>query len=169
LPLYFGINLSPIQVARDDVARVAETALREHGISGNRLAIELTESVIVGDPERAGKTLEALKACNAIVAMDDFGTGFSNLASLQKLPIDVLKIDRSFVTGMLEDSDKVALVRAILSLAQALGMTTTAEGIESAELARTLAALGCTTGQGYLFSHPLDSDAALAFALNALR
>jgi diguanylate cyclase (GGDEF)-like protein len=169
LPLYFGVNLSPIQVARDDVARVAESALRDHGVAGNRLAIELTESVIVGDPERAGKTLEALKAFNAIVAMDDFGTGFSNLASLQKLPIDVLKIDRSFVTGMLEDSDKVALVRAILSLAQALGMTTTAEGIESAELARTLAALGCTTGQGYLFSHPLDSDAALAFALNALR
>lgn len=169
LPLYFGVNLSAIQVARDDVATVAESALRDHGIAGNRLSIELTESVLVGDPDRAGKTLEALKACDAIVAMDDFGTGFSNLASLQKLPIDVLKIDRSFVTGMLDDSDKVALVRAILSLAQALGMTTTAEGIETAELARTLAALGCTTGQGYLFSQPLDSDAALAFALSGLR
>lgn len=169
LPLYFGVNLSPIQVARDDVATVVASALREHRLAGNRLAIELTESVIVSDPDRAGKTLEALKACDAIVAMDDFGTGFSNLASLQRLPIDVLKIDRSFVTGMLDDPDKVAIVRAILSLAQALGMTTTAEGIESAELARTLAALGCTTGQGYLFSRPLDGDAALAFALNALR
>ncbi len=169
LPIYVGVNLSPIQVARDNVASVVENVLRNYGIAGKRLSIELTESVIVGDPERAGKTLKALKACDAIVAMDDFGTGFSNLASLQKLPIDVLKIDRSFVTGMLDDPDKVAIVRAILSLAQALGMKTTAEGIETAELARTLAALGCTTGQGYLFSQPLDSDSALAFALNALR
>ncbi len=169
LPLYVAVNLSPIQVARDTMAQAVSQGLREHGISGKRLAIELTESVIVSDPDRAGKTLEALKACDAIVAMDDFGTGFSNLASLQKLPIDVLKIDRSFVTGMLEDRDKVAIVRAILSLAQALGMTTTAEGIETTELALTLAALGCTTGQGFLFSRPLESDAALAFALNALR
>ncbi len=169
LPIYFGVNLSPIQVARDDVATVVASSLRNHCLAGNRLSIELTESVIVGDPERAGKTLEALKCCDAIVAMDDFGTGFSNLASLQKLPIDVLKIDRSFVTGMLDDPDKVAIVRAILSLAQALGMTTTAEGIETAELARRLAALGCTTGQGYLFSRPLDNDDAFSFALNALR
>lgn len=168
LPIYVGINLSHIQVARDDVPGVVAATLKHHDVSGNRLAIELTESVIVGDPERADRTLRALKACDAIVAMDDFGTGFSNLASLQKLPIDVLKIDRSFVTEMLDDPDKVAIVRAVLGLAQALGMKTTAEGVETAELARTLAAMGCTTGQGYHYARALSGDEALAFALNSL-
>lgn len=168
LPIYVGINLSHIQVARDDVPGVVASTLKHHNVSGHRLAIELTESVIVGDPERADRTLRALKACNAIVAMDDFGTGFSNLASLQKLPIDVLKIDRSFVTEMLDDPDKVAIVRAVLGLAQALGMKTTAEGVETAELARTLAAMGCTTGQGYYYARALTADEALGFALNSL-
>ena len=168
LPLYMGVNLSPIQVVRDDVAAMVAGALRTHRLAGTRLSLELTEGVIVSDPERAGRTLEALKACDAQVAMDDFGTGFSNLASLQKLPIDVLKIDQSFVTDMLGDPDRIAIVRSILSLAQALGMTTTAQGVETPELARTLAALGCSTGQGYHFSRPLTADAALAFALTSL-
>lgn len=168
LPLYIGVNLSPIQVARDDVAGSVGTLLNHYGLSGHCLSIELTESVIVGDPVRAGKMLEALKACDAQVAMDDFGTGFSNLASLQKLPIDMLKIDRSFVTDMLGDRDKVAIVRAILSLAQALGMATTAEGIETPELANTLAAMGCTTGQGFHFSAALPADAAYNYALRTI-
>src|SRR3546814_20427181 len=95
--------------------------------------------------------------------MDDFGTGYSNLADLQKLPIDVLKIDQSFVMGLLADRDKVAIVRAILSLAQALGMETTAEGVETLDLAQTLTALGCTYGQGYAFARALVPDAALAY------
>jgi diguanylate cyclase (GGDEF)-like protein len=168
LPLYVGVNLSAIQVARDDIAGLVGTALRDHRLSGYRLSVELTESAIVADPDRAGRTLDALKSVDAMVAMDDFGTGFSNLASLQKLPIDTLKIDRSFVTDMLGDPDKVAIVRAILSLAQALGMTTTAEGIESRELAQTLAALGCTTGQGFYYAPALESGAALQFALDSL-
>jgi len=89
--------------------------------------------------------------------MDDFGTGYSNLAYLQRLPIDILKIDRSFVTGMLADRDKIAIVRAILSLATALGMETVAEGIETQELGQTLAALGCTYGQGYAYARPLTA------------
>ena len=108
--------------------------------------------------------MHALKALGTTLAMDDFGTGYSNLAYLQKLPIDVLKIDRSFVTGMLADRDKVAIVRAILSLAQALGMETTAEGIETNELAQTLAALGCTYGQGYLYARPLRGRCGLRAA-----
>lgn len=169
LPLYVGVNLSAIQVARDDIAGLVAEALTEHRLSGFRLSIELTESAIVADPDRAHRTMDALKAVDAMVAMDDFGTGFSNLASLQRLPIDTLKIDRSFISGMLGDADKVAIVRAILSLAQALGMTTTAEGIETAALAQTLAALGCTTGQGYFYSAPLEADAALEFALSSLK
>ena len=106
---------------------------------------------------------EALKALDATVAMDDFGTGYSSLAYLQRLPIDVLKIDRSFVSEMMRDHDSVAIVRAVLSLADALGMSTTAEGVESVELATTLAALGCASGQGFYFSKPIEATAALEY------
>jgi diguanylate cyclase (GGDEF)-like protein len=163
LPLYVGVNLSAIQVARDDIAEVVASALRSSGLAGDRLTLELTESSIVQDPARAVRVFEALKALDATVAMDDFGTGYSSLAYLQRLPIDVLKIDRSFVTGMMRDPDSVAIVRAVLSLADALGMKTTAEGVESVELATTLAALGCSSGQGFYFARPLEPDAALAY------
>ena len=157
-----AVNLSAIQMQRDIVAPVVGDALRRHGLTGDRFLLELTESAIVSDPDRVAQTMHALKALGCRLAMDDFGTGYSNLAYLQGLPIDILKIDRSFVTGMLADRDKVAIVRAILSLAQALGMQTTAEGVETIELSQTLAALGCTKGQGYFYARPLESDAAFA-------
>jgi diguanylate cyclase (GGDEF)-like protein len=163
LPLYVGVNLSAIQVARDNIAEVVADALRSSGLSGDRLTLELTESSIVQDPARATRVFDALKALDATVAMDDFGTGYSSLAYLQRLPIDVLKIDRSFVSGMMIDPDSVAIVRAVLSLADALGMSTTAEGIETVELATTLATLGCASGQGYYFAKPLEADAALEY------
>ena len=157
-----AVNLSAIQLQRDDIAPVVEAALIRHNLAGNRFNLELTESAIVSDPDRIAGIMHALKALGTTLAMDDFGTGYSNLAYLQKLPIDILKIDRSFVSGMLADRDKIAIVRAVLSLAQALGMKTTAEGIESNELAQTLAALGCTYGQGYLYARPLEAADALA-------
>ncbi len=163
LPLYVGVNLSAIQVARDDIAAVVESALKSSGLTGDRLTLELTESSIVQDPARATRVFDALKALDATVAMDDFGTGYSSLAYLQRLPIDVLKIDKSFVSGMMVDPDAVAIVRAVLSLAEALGMSTTAEGIETVELATTLATLGCASGQGYYFAKPLEAPAALEY------
>ena len=163
LPLYVGVNLSAIQVARDDIAGVVESALKSSGLTGDRLALELTESSIVQDPVRATRVFDALKALDATVAMDDFGTGYSSLAYLQRLPIDVLKIDKSFVSGMMVDPDAVAIVRAVLSLAEALGMSTTAEGIETVELATTLATLGCASGQGFYFARPLEAGAALEY------
>lgn len=166
LPLHVAVNVSAIQLARDDVASAVKEALEQSGISGNRLTLELTESAIVADPERATRTLQGLKKLNARIAMDDFGTGYSSLAYLQRLPIDILKIDRSFVTGMLGDRDSVAIVRAVLSLADALGMDATAEGIETVELAQTLAALGCAYGQGYYFAKPLPADEAYAYWLS---
>lgn len=161
-----SVNLSAIQLQRDNVPRMVERALAESGLSGARFTLELTESALIADPDRVAQTMHALKALGTTLAMDDFGTGYSNLAHLQKLPIDVLKMDRSFVTGMLADRDKISIVRAILSLAQALGMKTTAEGIESHELAQTLAALGCTNGQGFLFARPLEADAAYDFLMS---
>ena len=163
LPLYIGVNVSAVQLVRDDIAEVARGALETSGMHGSRLMLELTESAIIADPERSGRLLNRLKALDATIAMDDFGTGYSSLAYLQKLPIDLLKIDRSFVSGMLGDRDSVAIVRAILSLASALGMHTTAEGVETAELAQTLAALGCSYGQGYYYSRPLSAEAAFAY------
>jgi diguanylate cyclase (GGDEF)-like protein len=155
-----AVNLSAIQLQRDQIPPMVKSALDRHGVDGSRLTLELTESAIVTDPDRIAQTMKALKDLGTTLAMDDFGTGYSNLAYLQKLPIDQLKIDRSFVSGMLADRDKIAIVRAVLSLAQALGMQTTAEGIETNELAQTLAALGCTYGQGFLYSPALAADDA---------
>jgi EAL domain-containing protein (putative c-di-GMP-specific phosphodiesterase class I) len=163
LPLYVAVNLSAIQVARDDVPGLVESALKSSGLSGDRLTLELTESSIVQDPARATRVFDALKSLDTTVAMDDFGTGYSSLAYLQRLPIDVLKIDKSFVSGMMVDPDAVAIVRAVLSLAEALGMSTTAEGIETVELATTLATLGCASGQGFYFAKPLEQDSALEY------
>ncbi|OYY90167.1 MAG: GGDEF-domain containing protein [Sphingomonas sp. 28-66-16] len=157
-----AVNLSAIQLQRDNIPRLVERALAESGLPGERLTLELTESALIADPDRVAQTMQALKALGTTLAMDDFGTGYSNLALLQKLPIDVLKMDRSFVTGMLADRDKIAIVRAILGLAQALGMKTTAEGIETQELSQTLAALGCTYGQGFHYARSLEADAAYA-------
>lgn len=168
LPIYVGVNMSAIQVARDDVSALVSDALTASGISGERLTLELTESSIVQDPARATRVFDALKSLNTTVAMDDFGTGYSSLAYLQRLPIDVLKIDRSFVSGMMVDPDSVAIVRAVLSLADALGMSTTAEGVETVELATTLAALGCASGQGFYFSKPLKPEEAIEY-LNSRR
>ncbi|KTE08539.1 diguanylate cyclase [Sphingopyxis sp. H115] len=160
---YFSVNVSAIQLVRDDVAGVVRDALEKHRIGGERLMIELTESAIIGDPDLALSVLSQLKALHARVAMDDFGTGYSNLAYLQRLPIDVLKIDRSFVEHMVDDRDKVAIVRTIQSLAEVLGMKTTAEGVETTDQARLLSALGCDFGQGFLFARPMDSKAALDY------
>jgi diguanylate cyclase (GGDEF)-like protein len=157
-----AVNLSSIQLQRDRIVTLVDRALSEAGLSGQRLKLELTESALVADPDRTARLMRALKELGTTIAMDDFGTGYSNLALLQKLPIDILKIDRSFITDMLADRDKVALVRAILSLAQALGMRTVAEGVEAGELAQTLSALGCQMGQGFFYARPLSPDAAFA-------
>jgi c-di-GMP phosphodiesterase Gmr len=163
LPVKISVNMSAIQLQRDDVAEAVAGALKAAAIGGERLTIELTESAFVADPNGGKRILEALKALNINLAMDDFGTGYSNLAYLQQLPIDVLKIDRSFITDMLIDKDKRAIVRTILSLARALGMKTTAEGIETLETSSVLKRLGCSNGQGYYFARPLTNEAAYTF------
>ena len=160
LPVGVNVNLSPIQMARDDVASMFEEALRYSGIGGHRLTAELTESAIIADPDKARKLLFALKDLQMPIAMDDFGTGISILASLHSLPIDILKIDRSFVSNMLEDHDKAVIVRTILSLAESLNLRVTAEGIETQELADMLQKMGCWQGQGYYFARPMcEADA----------
>ncbi|WP_246344263.1 putative bifunctional diguanylate cyclase/phosphodiesterase [Sphingobium fontiphilum] len=163
LPVGMNINLSPIQMARDDVASMFEEALRFSGIEGRRLTAEITESAIIADPEKARKLLFALKELKMSIAMDDFGTGFSNLASLHSLPIDILKIDRSFVSTMMEDHDKEVIVRTILSMAESLNLKVTAEGIEDQSLAHRLQQWGCWQGQGYYFAKPMNEAEAFDY------
>lgn len=168
LPIRISVNLSAVQLQRDDVTVAVENAIKGAQISGNRLTLELTESAFVDDPAGARRVLESLKSLDTNLAMDDFGTGYSNLAYLQKLPIDVLKIDRSFVTDMHSNRDNHAIVSTILSLANALGMKTTAEGVETAEISSDLKVLGCTNAQGYYFARPLTFDDAYAFLSDSL-
>jgi cyclic di-GMP phosphodiesterase Gmr len=158
-----SVNMSAVQIQRDDVVEAVSAALRGAKIPGNRLTLELTESAFINDPIGAKLLLDNLKALDTNLAMDDFGTGYSNLAYLQQLPIDVLKIDRSFVSEMMVNKDKRAIVRTVLSLARALGMKTTAEGIESSEISEVLRRLGCSVGQGYYFARPMTGEAAYAF------
>src|SRR5437868_6141286 len=165
LPINVNVNLSPVQISRDDVAAAVSGALSASGIDGDRLTLELTEGAIIQDPERVARALKSLQRFDVKIAMDDFGSGYTSLASLQLLPIDILKIDQRFVSGMLADGDSAAIVDAILSLARALGMATTAEGIESEALAAALLEKGCTYGQGYLYSEALPADQALAYWL----
>jgi diguanylate cyclase (GGDEF)-like protein len=158
-----SVNMSAVQMQRDDVVEAVSSALAGAGISGNRMTLELTESAFINDPDGAKRLLDSLKDLDTNLAMDDFGTGYSNLAYLQRLPIDVLKIDRSFVSEMMVDKDKRAIVRTVLSLARALGMKTTAEGIESEEISEVLRRLGCSVGQGYYYARPMVAEAAYAF------
>jgi len=163
--LVVAVNMSGGQLLRDDVVDAVTQALDASGLPGNRLKIELTESVIIDNPKRAGAILEKLKTLDVSIAMDDFGTGYSSLAYLQKLPIDVLKIDRSFVSNMFETEDSYNIVIAILGLAASLGMETVAEGIETVAQADRLTDLACQTGQGFLYARPLPADAAEAYLL----
>lgn len=163
LPVKMSVNMSAVQMFRDDVAYAVKDSIHNSHISGDRLTIELTESAFIDDPMGARKIMEALKSLDICIAMDDFGTGYSNLAYLQQLPIDVLKIDRSFVTDMINNKDKRSIVSAVLSLARSLGMQTTAEGIETKELSSILQGLGCSFGQGYYYSKPMDHKIAYEF------
>ncbi len=160
--MHLAVNVSGIQLLRDDIVEAVSAALRASGLSGDALKIELTESAVVTNPERARYVFNKLKALGCMIAMDDFGTGYSSLSYLQTLPIDILKIDRSFVDGMLESEDSQNIVRAILSLSSALGMTTVAEGIETEGQMRALALAGCDVGQGYYFDRPLAEDDLIA-------
>jgi c-di-GMP phosphodiesterase Gmr len=162
-PFKISVNMSAVQMLRDDVTEAVRIAIDGAKIQGERLTIELTESAFVSDPDGARRILDSLKDLDVNLAMDDFGTGYSSLSYLQKLPIDVLKIDRSFVSGMMLDKDKRAIVRTVLSLARKLGMSTTAEGIETEELSNVLKRLGCSVGQGYFYAKPLVREAAYDF------
>lgn len=158
--LYVGVNVSGIQLTRDDVVDVVKSSLDEFDLPGSSLKVELTESAIVENPIVSKEIFTRLKALGVSIAMDDFGTGYSSLSYLQTLPIDILKIDRSFVMGMLDSEDSYKIVKAIMSLSANLGMKTVAEGIEQLQQAERLQALGCDIGQGFFFARPMTATYA---------
>jgi diguanylate cyclase (GGDEF)-like protein len=159
-PLTVSVNLSTRQCAQTDlVQRVAEV-LQSTGLNASGLKLELTESMIVEDAESTSDMLSELRALGVQVQIDDFGTGYSSLGYLQKLPIDTLKIDRTFVSRLGKDGSGSEIVQTILALAHNLGMKVVAEGIETDEQLAKLRSMQCEYGQGYLFNKPIDSQAA---------
>jgi EAL domain-containing protein (putative c-di-GMP-specific phosphodiesterase class I) len=154
-----AVNLSPRQLSSPQLAGVVETALRVNDLPPSALCLEITESAIMEDPEAAHRILQGLKALGVKLAIDDFGVGYSSLSHLKYLlPVDVIKIDKSFVDGLLDSRDARAIVTAIVQLAHALGVTAVGEGVESAEQAAALRDLGCHVAQGYHFSKPVPAD-----------
>ena len=152
-----SVNVSPRQLQSGRLIEEVEGALVQHGVPWNMLELEVTESLLVGDARSASEQLGRLRERGVLIALDDFGTGYSSMATLRNLPIDVMKVDRAFVQDLSDDPSALAVTRAILTLAQALGKHTVAEGIETQAQADTLRQLGCDEFQGFLFSKPVPA------------
>ena len=156
-----AVNLSPRQLARGEVVEATATAIAETGIDPGRLCLEVTEGAVVSHAARAGSVLKRLKSLGVLLAIDDFGVGYASLGYLERFPIDILKIDRSLVDGVATEARKQRVVATVMALADTLGLTVVAEGIELAEDANQLMALGCRLGQGYLYARPTEGPVLL--------
>jgi EAL domain-containing protein (putative c-di-GMP-specific phosphodiesterase class I) len=153
-----SVNLSVKQLQHSDVVADVRDALTESGLDACRLTLEITETVMMADTDLAVARLEELKSLGIRVAMDDFGTGYSSLSHLSRLPVDVLKMDRSFLRP--DASPEISsLATAVVGLGKTLHLDVVAEGIELAEQWNTLRELGCELGQGFYFARPMDADA----------
>ena len=157
--LRMAVNLSARQFAQTGLAAMISAALQRAGLDPSLLEIEITESLMMADVEQAVTTLADLKRLGVHVSVDDFGTGYSSLSYLKRFPIDVLKIDRSFVRDIANDASDAAIVAAIISLAHSLGLSVVAEGVERQDQLIYLASCGCDTVQGYMVSPPMRAEA----------
>jgi diguanylate cyclase (GGDEF)-like protein len=153
-----AVNVSAKQFVQPELVRQIADILYESGIAPFNLRLELTESVTMRDEERATRILRELKTLGVRLCMDDFGTGYSSLSYLRRFSLDILKIDRSFISDMLENAESREIVKTILSLGSNLGIEIVAEGVETAEQVSLLQSLGCQYAQGYFFSKPLDQS-----------
>jgi EAL domain-containing protein (putative c-di-GMP-specific phosphodiesterase class I) len=167
-PLSISVNLSGRQFTHSNLLEQITQILDATGLDPCLLKLEITESVVMDSVESAAGTLEELRALGVELSIDDFGTGYSSLSYLHKLPIDTLKIDRSFVSRMGENNENKEIVRTIIMLAKTLGMGVIAEGVETKEQADLLRELGCQCVQGYLVSRPLDAESTDRLILSAL-
>jgi diguanylate cyclase (GGDEF)-like protein/PAS domain S-box-containing protein len=157
-PMTMEVNLSSKQLRRRELARTVEEALTRAGVEAHTLALDITETVLIGASEHNAQALEALKKMGIRLSLDDFGTGYSSLSYLKRLPVDRVKVDRSFVKGLGGNATDTAVVRMIIELCHTLGVEVLAEGVETSEQAALLKDMGCDVGQGYYFARPLRSE-----------
>jgi len=158
-PFVMNVNLSSRQLVREAIADEVAAAVDESGIRASWLVLEVTETVLMADPVVAAAALGHIRDLGVRVALDDFGSGYSSLSHLRRFPIDIVKIDKSFVDDVAGDGVESAIARSIINLGRAMQIETVAEGIEADEQAETLRSLGCEYGQGYFFARPLEPSA----------
>ncbi len=167
-PLTMAVNLSVKQFQQPDLAEEVGRVLRETGLDLGSLILEITEGVLMGDAQANMRTPQDIKALGVEVAIDDFGTGYSSLSYLKRFPVDMIKVDRSFVRGLGQDAEDTAIVETVVLLARALNLRAVAKGIETEEQMERLRALGYPIGQGYYFARPMPAEEAAAlFATRA--
>ncbi|MGZ9233928.1 MAG: EAL domain-containing protein, partial [Anaerolineales bacterium] len=168
-PLTVSVNLSVKQCSQSNLVKKVAEILEKTGLAASSLKLELTESMIVEDDESTSAMLSQLRELGIQVQIDDFGTGYSSLGYLQRLPIDTLKIDRTFVSRIGSNGSGTEIVQTIMALAHDLGMKVVAEGIETDEQLSKLKSMECEYGQGYLFTKPVDSQTAWALLAKSPR
>jgi predicted signal transduction protein with EAL and GGDEF domain len=156
-----AVNLSPMQFKNRRLFETVQQALVEAGLPPTRLELEITESLLLTENEQTLQTLHRLRALGVRISMDDFGTGYSSLSYLRSFPFDKIKIDRSFMRDLTTKGDSLAIIKAVIGLGHSLGMSTTAEGVETEEQLRAVREQGCNEVQGYYFSPPLSPQAVL--------
>ena len=162
VPINMAVNLSAKQFGDTAFMAMLKTIISNSGIDTQHLTLELTESLLIDDVENKIKSLESLRDMGLKLSIDDFGTGFSSLSYLKRLPLDELKIDRSFITNVAEQADSQAIVSSIVFLANKMNLKTVAEGVEKQSELEFMQKLGCDQYQGYIFSHPLPADQLFA-------
>ncbi len=155
-----GVNVSPRQLRRTDVPAIVTAALERHRVDPAQLCVEVTEGALREGADAVERSLERLREIGVRAAIDDFGSDYSSLARQRDLPVQMVKLDRSFLAGTPGDARATELLGAIVGLGRALGLRIVAEGVETPEQERLLSELGCTLGQGFALGRPLDARAA---------
>jgi EAL domain-containing protein (putative c-di-GMP-specific phosphodiesterase class I) len=156
--LYMAVNLSPVQMRDRKFVDLMSAVLAETKIAPSRIVLEVTESVLIDDPETAKSRLQDLRALGVKLALDDFGSGYSSLAYLQRLPFDKLKIDRGFVAALEHSANAGVIIQAIVALGRALGLSVLIEGVETEEQHVLMRLAGCNEMQGFLFARPAPRE-----------
>jgi len=156
--LFVSVNVSPRQLRSRELPDQVASVLHETGLSPGQLHLELTETAVIGDEVHASALLAKLRGTGVKVWLDDFGTGFSGLSHLRRVPVDGVKIDRSFIADVLRDPDDLALTTAIIAMAHSLGITVIAEGVEQEGQFTILRERGCDLAQGYWLGYPVDAE-----------
>jgi len=165
-PIGIAVNVSALQLDSDQFITDVSNAVSKSGLDSAALTLEITETALMRNAEETAQRLHAIKDLGVRIAIDDFGTGYSSLAHIQRFPVDALKIDRSFISRLLENPEGETLMRTLVQLGKTLSIETVAEGIESEEELALLQDQRCDSGQGYLFARPLEVQAADEFLQN---